>query len=102
VDLERAEAAAEIDMGLGADLLVAEDHDVVVEVRLVDALEVFGVDRLRDVEADDFGAHGGVEGAHFEMLGCGFGIWCVGKNGCHAGNVGADALFPNELLVASL
>jgi hypothetical protein len=28
---------------------------VVVEVRLVDALEVFGVDRLGDVEADDFG-----------------------------------------------
>jgi hypothetical protein len=40
----------------------------VIEVRAVDAREVRVVDRFRDVEADDFGAYGGVEGAHFEVL----------------------------------
>jgi hypothetical protein len=41
---------------------------VVVEVRAVDAREVVGVDRPGDVEADDLGAHRGVEGAHLEVL----------------------------------
>ena len=68
VDLERAEAAAEVDVLLRGDLLVAEDQDVMVEMGLVDAGEVFGADGLRDVEAEDFGAYGGGEAADFEVL----------------------------------
>lgn len=69
MDLERAEAAAEFDVLGRSDLLVAEHQHVVVQMRAVDAREVFVVDGLRDVEADDFRADGGVEGAHFEVLG---------------------------------
>lgn len=89
-------------MGLRGDLLVAEYQHVVVEVCLVDALEVFGVDRPGDVEADDFGADGGVEGAHFEVLRRCLCLWLVVGNGCHAANVGVGLSFTNELFVDSL
>jgi hypothetical protein len=69
---------------------------VVVEVRLVDALEVFSADGLGDVEADDFGAYGGVEGADFEVLPGGIGL------GAHPANVGLGDAFSNELFVGSL
>ncbi len=98
MDFERAEAATEFDVLGGSDLLVAEHHDVMVEVRAVDAREVGVVDRPGDVEADDFGADRCVEGAHFEVLCGSFGE----KNGSHAANVGAGAPFSNELFVASL
>jgi hypothetical protein len=86
----------------GRDLLVTKHEHVVVQVRAVDAREVFGVDRFRDVEPDDFSAHRGVEGAHLEVLRRGFKGLGVGKNGSHAANVGAAAPFSNELFVASL
>jgi hypothetical protein len=48
------------------DLLVAKDQHAVVEVGAVDAREIGLVDRLRDVEADNFCADGCVEAANLE------------------------------------
>ena len=82
VDFERAETAAELHVFGGRDLLVAEDDDVVIEMGPMDAGEIGVVDRLRDVEADDFSADGGGERADFEVLGWGAGS-LRGKDGRH-------------------
>jgi len=71
-------------------LLAAPDREV-------DAREVFGVDRLRDVEADDFGAYGGGEGAYFEVLGGGF--WhAAGKDGSHVWQCRGRGVIPKRTL----
>ncbi len=71
---QRAEAAAEVDVLLRGDLLVAEYQHVVVEVGFVDSDEVFGADWLRDVEADDFGADRGIEGRTSKCCAAGSGL----------------------------
>ncbi|BEP44743.1 hypothetical protein GmRootV15_53320 [Variovorax sp. V15] len=73
---------------------------MVVEVGLVEAGEVFGVDGLRDVEAYYLGADRGIERAHFEVLRRG--AYLAGRGGSHAGNVGGGVWIGNELFVASL
>ncbi|MDT4878523.1 hypothetical protein FQZ97_1141220 [compost metagenome] len=103
VDLERPEAAAEVDVLCGRDALVAKDQHVVVQVRAVDALEVGGVDRLSDVEPDDLRTDRRIERPHLEGLRRGLGSGgCTGKNGSHAANVEARPPFPNEVFVACL
>ncbi|GLH52601.1 hypothetical protein RS3R6_07820 [Pseudomonas atacamensis] len=68
VDLQHAETAAEIDLLLRGDLLIAKDHDVVIQVRAVNPREVLIIDRPAQVEANDLGADGTAEGANFENL----------------------------------
>ena len=71
VDLQHAEAAAEVDLLLGGDALVAEHHHVVVQVRAVDARKIASVDRTAQVQADDLGAHGTGKRTNLEGLGLG-------------------------------
>ena len=54
--LEHAEAARELDLLLGRELLVAEERDFVVEERVGDLRERVVVERLREIDARDFGA----------------------------------------------
>lgn len=56
MDLQRAEAAAEIDVLARGDALVAEHQHVVRQVRAVDALEVLRADGPRQIEAHHLGA----------------------------------------------
>jgi hypothetical protein len=98
VDFERAKTAAEVDVLGGGDLLVAEYQDVVVEVCAVDAGEIFVVNGLGDVQAQDFCAYGGGEGPHFEVLRRGFCLWGSG----HTANVGFAGRLINELFVGNL
>jgi len=56
VDLQRTETAAEADLLLGRDALVAEYHDVMIEVGAMDALEIFVGKRLAQVETCYFSA----------------------------------------------
>src|SRR5689334_10444694 len=59
VDLELAEAAAERDVLLGRELLVAEVNDFVLVEELDDLAEHRVADFLRQVDAEDFDAQGG-------------------------------------------
>jgi hypothetical protein len=68
VDLQHAKATAEIDLLLRGDLLIAKDHDVVIQVRAVNAREVLIIDRSAEVEANDLGADGTAEWTNFENL----------------------------------
>jgi len=68
MDLQHAEAAAEIDLLLRGDLLIAKDHDMVIQVRAVNAREVLITYRPTKVKANDFGADGTIEGTNFENL----------------------------------
>lgn len=68
VDLQRAEAAAERDVLVRRDALVAKHQYVVIEVRAMDAREIVGVERLRQVDADHLGAERRVERHDVEML----------------------------------
>ncbi|MNC28133.1 hypothetical protein D3C75_763300 [compost metagenome] len=68
MDLQWAEAAAEGDLLVGADALVAEHQHMVVEVGAMDTGEILGVDWYGQVQADDLGAYGTGERADFEAL----------------------------------
>jgi hypothetical protein len=68
VDLQHAEAAAEIDLLLRGDALVAEHHDMVIQMRAMNAREVLIVDRPGQVQADDLGTDGTAERADFKAL----------------------------------
>jgi len=68
VTLQRAEAAAECNVLVGRDALVAKHQHVVVEVRAVDAGEVVIGKRLGQIEADHFGAERRVERNDIEVL----------------------------------
>jgi hypothetical protein len=70
VDLQRAEAAAEVDVLLRRDALVAEHQHVVVQVGAVDAAEIGRRERPGEVQAQDFGAQRGVKRADFDGGGC--------------------------------
>nr|GEU28124.1 hypothetical protein [Tanacetum cinerariifolium] len=61
VDLQRPETAAEIDLLLRRDALVAEHQQVVVEVRLVDAREIVRRQGLMQIEAEDLRAQRRIE-----------------------------------------
>lgn len=56
MDLQRAEAAAEIDVLARGDALVAEHQHVVRKVRAVDAVEVLRAEGPRQIEAHHLGA----------------------------------------------
>ena len=68
VDLQRAEAAAERDVLVRRDALVAKHQHVMVEMRAMNAREAAGVERLRQVEADHFGTERRIERHDVEML----------------------------------
>jgi hypothetical protein len=82
VDLQRTEAAAEGNLLLRRDALVAKHQYVVVEVRAMNARKIFGSQRLAQIEPEDFGAHRAVEGPNFNGLGNGVvrGHSAVGSN----------------------
>jgi hypothetical protein len=61
VDLQRAETAAEVHLLLRRDALVAEHQQVVVQMRLVDALEIVVRQGAVQVQPKNFGAEWGVE-----------------------------------------
>src|SRR5690606_14585971 len=69
VDLQLTEAAAEVDVLLRGQVLVAEHHHAVFQVGLVDAGEIGVVERLGEVDADYFSAQHGIEGTDLEVLG---------------------------------
>lgn len=68
VDHQRPEAAAEVNVLLRRDALVAEHQQVVVQMRLVHALEVGGRQFLSQVQADQFGAHRARQRPQLERL----------------------------------
>ena len=68
MDLQHAESTAEGDLLLRGDALVAKHHDVMIQVRAMNAGKVLIVDGSRQVEADDFGADGAAERADVEGL----------------------------------
>ena len=61
MDLQRPETAAEIDLLLRRDALVAEHQQVVVEMGFVDALELARRQRPAQVQAEDLGAERRIE-----------------------------------------
>ena len=56
VDVQVAEAAAELDLLFGSDVLVPEEHHQVVQQRLLDLPVGFVVQRLPEVHAVDDGS----------------------------------------------
>ena len=68
VDHQAAEAAAEIDVLPRRDALVAEHQQVVVQVRLVHALEIGGRQFASQVQANELGAHGTRQRPQLERL----------------------------------
>ena len=56
VPVELAEAAAEVDVLLARDVLVAKEQDAVIEKRVVDFSERALAHRFTDVDAQNFGA----------------------------------------------
>ena len=68
MDLQGPPAPAEGDVLRGRDALVAEDQDVVVQVRAVQSREVGVVQRPRQVEPQHLGAKRRVEGLDLEGL----------------------------------
>jgi Mg-chelatase subunit ChlD len=56
MDLQRPEAAAEIDLLTRRELLVAKDHHVMVEVRLMNAREVGVINGQAQIQPGDFRA----------------------------------------------
>ena len=56
MDVQLAEAAAELLLLVEVDLLVAEEDDEVLGERVVDLLELLVAERLREVDAFDLGA----------------------------------------------
>src|SRR5690606_12192854 len=71
MDLQWAEAAAEIDLLLRGDALVAEHQQAVVQVGTVNPREIDIVQRLGQVQADDLGTQWRIEGLDLERLGGG-------------------------------
>jgi hypothetical protein len=53
---------------LGGNELFAEHHDVMIQVRAVDAGKVLVIDRARQVETDNFGTDSATERADIEGL----------------------------------
>eukprot|EP00659_Diplonema_papillatum_P021701 gene21699-biopygen22005 len=82
MDLQHAETAAEGDLLLGGDTLVAEDHDVMVQMRAVNACEVLVADRAGQVQAYDFGADAAGKWTDLEGL-CGVGRCWNSRGGRH-------------------
>jgi hypothetical protein len=81
MDFERPETAAEFDVRFGRHPLLAKHHDVVIEMRAMNAREIGVIDRPGDVETDDLGADRRIEWTDFESLGR-----CVRRqNGRHEG-----------------
>src|SRR5688572_27928658 len=68
VDLQHAEATAEIDLLFRGNLLIAKDHDMVIQMCAVNPREVLIIDRPAEVKANDLGADGTAEGTNFENL----------------------------------
>jgi hypothetical protein len=62
VPVELAEAAAEGDVLLAGDLLVAEQKDAALEEGAMDLVELGVAERLGEVDALDFGAEGVAQG----------------------------------------
>jgi hypothetical protein len=56
VDLQRSKTAAEVDVLLGRDALVAEYDHMMIEMRAVNAFEIVVGKRLAQVETGYFGA----------------------------------------------
>ena len=56
MDLQRPEAAAEIDLLTRRDFLVAEHHHVMVEMRLMNARKVGVIDRQAQIQPGNFRA----------------------------------------------
>lgn len=54
MDLQRPEAAAEIDLLTRRDFLVAEHHHVMVEMRLMNARKVGVIDRQAQIQPGNF------------------------------------------------
>jgi hypothetical protein len=68
MDLQRAKAAAKGDLLVRRDALVAKHQYVVIEVRAMNAREILVNKRLIQIEAQDFRAHGAVEGTDFDAV----------------------------------
>jgi hypothetical protein len=63
VPVELAEAAAEGDVLLARDLLVAEQKDAALQERAMDLIELGVAERLGEIDALDLGAEGVAQGA---------------------------------------
>lgn len=68
MDLQHAKTTAESDVLFGCDALIAEHHDVIVQVGAVDAGEILVVDGSGQVQANDLGAYGIGEWTDVERL----------------------------------
>jgi hypothetical protein len=86
--LQRPKAAAERDLLLRRDPLIAENEDVIVEVSAVNARKLIGVQCAAQVEPDDLGSERGIERANLDAVAERHGI--VGKGGSHGGSFGAS------------
>ncbi len=67
MDLQFTEAAAEGDLLLRGDALIAEHHHVMIQVGAMDAGEVFGIERPGQLDAEDLGTQV-TEGTDLEGL----------------------------------
>jgi hypothetical protein len=69
MNLQRAESAAEGNLLIRRDALVAEHEHMVIEVSAMNAREIVLAKRLAEIESEDFRADGTVERANLEGLG---------------------------------
>lgn len=68
MNLQFAKTAAEGDLVLRRDALIAKNQHMMIEVGTVNPREVLGIERPGKVEADDFGADGAGERVDIKML----------------------------------
>ena len=66
VDFELAEQPADGDVLGGVEMLVAQEHHLVLDQRRLERLEGFGIQPLLEIEAVDFRAQPGAETFHLE------------------------------------
>jgi len=68
MDLQDAEATAEVDLLLRGNALVTKHQNVMFQMSAMDTRKVLVTDRQRQIQTDDLGSHGAVERADVEGL----------------------------------
>lgn len=68
MDLQRTEQAAELDLLLRRNTLIAEDQQMMIEMRTVDSLEVMPGERHGQIEIEDLRSQRTMQGTDSEIL----------------------------------
>jgi hypothetical protein len=100
MNLQRTEAAAEGDLLIRRDALVAKHQHVMIQMRAVNARKSSWLKRLAQIEAEHFGTERAVESANFDGL-TGNGAVARGPHGSRWAAVGSKGCRHRKLFVES-